>query len=360
MEKHAPFRRLVLGSLALAMLGGPAAASGCAADFAPISEIDGLRVLAVEADKPYAAPGETVKLAMTHVDSRPDAPNTNVFWIGGCYNPPGDLYYACYEQLRSRFPDLTNIDALIQSGLGGIGSDFSLTLPNDLITSRPEPADGAPWYGVAFVFFVACNGYPGLVPPEGTGEAGYFPIGCFDRPHTEKGAQRLGAANFVPGYTQIYAFADGRRNENPTILGMKTKDDLIFDDKPEEIRAAEPCPVSENDRHAAPGCGRPDPTKDCTVYDISVEVPKDVAEIDPSAKQADGKPLRETVWVDYFADRGTFTADAKLVSDAVEGYRPEHEVGFIPPPDPGPVRVWAVVHDNRGGQSVIDRTIMVK
>ncbi len=36
--------------------------SGCGADFDPGSRVTGLRVLAVRADNPYAAPGETVKI----------------------------------------------------------------------------------------------------------------------------------------------------------------------------------------------------------------------------------------------------------------------------------------------------------
>lgn len=358
-NKASRARRLVLGTLAVAMLGGHAAASGCAAGFVPVSEIDGLRVLSVQADQPYAQPGETVKLTMTYADPREKAPPAQVYWIAGCFNPPGDAYYGCYEQLANELQGLSDPADLIQSGLVGVGSTFSLNIPDDLITSRPQPEAGAPWYGVGFVFFLACTGYLGPVEPEGTGAAGSFPIGCYDRPYTEPGAKRLGADNFIPGYTQVYAFADGRRNANPIIEGMTSKDHLFPDDGGDRVQA-ERCPISEEDRLAPPGCGRPDPAEDCKVYDISVNVPKDVAEVDPSGAQTDGSPLHETVWVDYFAEAGSFDADAKLVSDAVEGYRKDHGVGFIPPAEPGPVRVWAVVHDNRGGQAVVERTIIVQ
>ena len=57
-------RGLVAIAFALPVLGA------CGSDFAPGSRITGLRVLAVQADKPYAHPGETVHLSALTADTR--------------------------------------------------------------------------------------------------------------------------------------------------------------------------------------------------------------------------------------------------------------------------------------------------
>lgn len=345
-------RRLALSALALALFAGPAAASGCAAGFATISQVDSLRVLAVRADKPYANPGDQVTFRMTQHDGSSSGRDVQIVWIGGCFNPPGDAYYGCYSQLASVFSG-GDLGALLATGLVGLGDTYSLTLPEDLVTSRPKPAGGTPYYGIAYVFFMACAGQIQPIPPEGSSAAGSFPIGCFD-----KQGNRLGADSFVPGYTQIYAFADGRENRNPELLGLTLEGQPLLDGQ-----QVERCSVTEEDRLGPAGCGRPDPFTECTTYDIDIELPDDVekiAETDPDARQPDGSYLREAVWVDYFTDRGSVDADIKLVSDAVEGLGDSHGVKWIGPSTPGKARIWAVIHDARGGQSVVTRELVVK
>lgn len=369
-KRPSPLRRFVLGAAALAMIGGHALASGCAAGFAPISLVDSLRVLAVEADKPYAKPGDKVTFQMTYHDGfvNPDDPEASrpvtVLWLGGCFDPPGDAYYACYESIQNQFGSLfsssfdpaTDLPELLATGLIGIGDRFTITLPEDIVSRRPKPTGGAPYYGIAYVFFLACAGDIRPIPPEGDSAAGSFPIGCF----ATGTDQRLGADSFIPGYTQVYAFDDGRTNDNPVIEG------LTFDGKklPEgEIKAVKRCEVSADDRLGAPGCGRPDPFEECKSHTIDIILPKDdnlVAEIDPDGKQVDGSSLRESVWVDYFTEKGTFKADVKLVADSVEGVQNSHDVEWVAPPEPGPVRIWAVIHDARGGQRVVIRDFRVK
>jgi hypothetical protein len=119
------------------------------------------------------------------------------------------------------------------------------------------------------------------------------------------------------------------------------------------------CDVSEEDRHIT-GCGRQNPEKSCTTYDLKVIVDPSVAEVDPDAIGADGNPLHEAVWVDYFADGGDFHSDVRLVSDPVSGYVDDHESEWIPPAEKGLVTVWAVVHDSRGGVSTVQRIIDVE
>src|SRR6187551_2418310 len=70
---------------------------GCGPDFDPPSELHSLRILAVQKDKPYAQPGETVNLQMLWQDASPLAGrDIQVAWSPPCFDPPADLYYACF------------------------------------------------------------------------------------------------------------------------------------------------------------------------------------------------------------------------------------------------------------------------
>lgn len=354
MKQRKPYRRLAL-SLAVLAAMAPAFGPGCGGGFAPISEIDGLRVISVVADKPYAAPGDTVNFELTYGDgSSQDRPPPTIVWLGGCFDPPGDQYYGCYEQLAALFQEGFD-PANPPPGLVGFGPKFSLTLPEDIISRRPPAPDGTPQYGVAFVFFAVCAGNLGAVPSEGDSAAGSFPLGCFD-PVTK---ERLGADSFVPGITQVFTFADGRTNKNPTIKGLKLEGEAIADG-PGGAVDVEACPVSEEDRLGPPGCGKANPYQDCAAYDLTVDVPKNVAEIDPQGEGSDGKPLREVVWVDYFADKGSIDSPTRLVNDATTGFLSKHGTLFVPPAEEGLVNLWAVVRDARGGEAVIHRYVNVK
>ena len=107
------------------------------------------------------------------------------------------------------------------------------------------------------------------------------------------------------------------------------------------------CPLSEEDRQVA-GCEAKDPKSECTIYEVDVLVPSDVAKVDPDGTGREGEQLTEPVWVDYDADGGDLESSVKLLSDALTGYNDDHKVEWIPPDKPGLYNVWAVVHDARG------------
>ena len=346
-------RRACLAALALTMANA-SSASGCAASFDPASEINSLRVLAVVPDKPYAAPGDEVAFTMTYVDAAGEEPRpVQITWLGGCFDPEGDQYFGCYAPLQQVFEGLARgtlpPEGLVAQGVGL--NQFTLKLPEDIVSRRPVPEVG-PHYGIAYLFFAACAGKVDVVPQEGSGAAGSFPLGCFDAE-----GRRLGAESFVPGYTQIYVFADGRTNKNPIATGINLDGAPISEDFgliPEVKR----CAVREEDREVS-GCGAKDPTAECTTYDIQVVIPEDVAELDADSTDEDGNPLRESVWVNYYADAGDFSADIKLISDPVEGFIDDQATTWLPPDAAGPVHIWAVVHDARGGASVVERYVRV-
>lgn len=370
-------RRAVLGTLGAAALFGPSVFSGCAVNFSPPGKVNSLRVLAVTADRPYIEPIPasecaddpekcTIRFHMEVYDGLGVAQTgserpINILWIGGCFNPEGDQYSLCIFPALEIFAQAKDgIDAIkngenpnFPAGLPvGLGKDFSVVVP-DIVSSRPAPQFG-PHYGIGYVFFLACAGYFGLKDTDPSA-AGDFPIGCFDY---ETGEPQ-GADSFVPGYTQIYSFEDGRLNANPTITGVTIDGEEIPEDL-DQIPTVPPCDVPPDERNQPPSCTREDPFVACKSYEIEVDVPEDVAETDPDAEGDDGQPLTETVWVNYASDTGDFLSDIKLVNDPQTGYQDEHKVLWIPPAEPGVATIWATVRDARGGSSYVVRYVRVE
>ncbi len=133
--------------------------TGCEKGFDPASQIQTLRIVGVRADKPYPKPGETVEFEMLWHDgsSPPDSPRpVQIVWIGGCFNPAGDLYYQCFEQLGQKLSALEEDPSRINEVLG-FGETYSLEIPSDIISNR-NVAEGVDPYGLTVVFFAACAG----------------------------------------------------------------------------------------------------------------------------------------------------------------------------------------------------------
>lgn len=306
-------------------------ASACGMDdFEPANQVQGVRVLAVKKSSAYAKPGEKVTLEILYWDgkSKPEEQRPlEVTWFGGCTNPAGDLYYGCYPQLAELFAGPPSSD---QMKLVGTGGTFELTIPADIVSSRPAPADGSPPYGLSYVFFTACSGRLGP-PPAGEDMSG-LPLGCYD-----KDDKPLGPDEFVPGYTSIYAY-DELRNENPVIDG------LLFDGHGDgELRV--------------PRCSG----KGCTKYTLKPLIDPRSAELDPIAETApDGSPIKEQLWVNFYATGGKFDHPVRLVNDAIKGWNDRNETSWEPPKEPGTVVLWAVVRDNRGGVDWRERRVVVE
>jgi len=359
--------RLLLASLAALML----AAVSCVPGFDPPSKVNSLRILAVTADKPYAQPGEDVTLRMTLYDGAGDPSDpaagprdVQILWLGGCVDPEADQYFLCFGQLAQLLAPLANgtppSDDLVKLDLASAASsgtpnahEFTFHVPEDVISRRRAPPAGL-HYGIVYVFFAACAGQlaPAASTAPGGGEVPDFPLQCLDA-----SGHKLGSDSFVIGYTQVYSFADGRVNQIPPING------LLMDDEPmsEDLAAApevQACQVTAEERRQA-SCQSNRPVDDCVQYVFEAQI-GDVAEVDPEGQEPDGTLLREVVWVSYFAEAGDLSTALSLVSDAKEGYQPEHHTTWVPPAEPGTYAIWAVARDQRGGSSVVRRFVVVK
>ncbi len=362
-----PWRRWLLAALALTML-----ALSCTPGFLAPSAVVSVRILAVTIDKPYPAPGDRVTMRMTVTDglrnqSDPEAEprELQIVWLSGCVNPDGDQYFLCLESLaevlgpfaQGGIPpeDVLKIERVPASEDGDPDAhEFSFTVPEDIVSSRPEP-DAGPHYGIAYVFFAACAGTVVPVALEASeGQAPDFPLECRD-----ENGQPQGSDSFVIGYTQIYVFADGRQNANPPAAGI-TLDGVALADDPAAAPSVPACPVSFDDRRQA-GCAANPDLDSCRRFDLRVQLGNEpVAEIDAGAESIDGEPIDEVVWVSYFIEGGDLDPSLALIHDATTGRQRGYQTEWTPPDTPGLYQLWAVVRDQRGGSSVVRRWLRVE
>ncbi|MCA9619100.1 MAG: hypothetical protein KC731_08760 [Myxococcales bacterium] len=359
-----PWLRWVLLTGLLATVLGPS----CVPGFDPISQINTLRIQAVTIDKPYGLPGEEITMRMTVSDGLGDADGNpralQLLWLGGCYNPEGDQFFLCFEQLANKLaplaqggelPEDVKFDVALASSDGVPDAhEFSFTLPEDIVSSRPPPSE-PPYYGIAYVFFAACAGTlaPASLDNPGGGAVGDFPLACLDADGNEQGPD-----SFIIGYTQVYAFDDGRLNANPPLIDVVPTDQEIPADGMVELEA---CPVDNETRRTGGGCNE-DLTQDCKRYVFvpSFEEGQLVAETEPDVTGLEGERLTEVVWVSYFVDGGTVSPSLALVNDAVKGRQTDIGTEWLPPDEPGVYSIWAVVRDQRGGSTIVRRFVRVR
>lgn len=358
--------------LALPLL---AAALSCGNTFEPASSIRSLRILGVRAAEPYGKPGATNKLQMLVYDGSPRAFDAKgartraveTIWIGGCHNPPGDLYFGCFPILAQQFAQL---GGSIPGGAGGApagpppgglgaaleflgtGLKFDLKIPADIVSRRPAEevaklvAEGNVPYGLSYVFYAACGGTLKPVPLDQATNG--LPLGCFDKTTGEQ----LGSDDFVVGYTPLYTY-EKFSNKNPVVDGM------TFEGAPSMNKAcdaATPCGAGQRCGSqgvclpVVPHCAERK-TIDCTKYKIkpTLSQAKNI-EKDEVAPEQDGRKPDEIIWAAYYTTDGNIERDLVLVNDANKGWNDEHGIEWTAPNAPaGESRVWVVIHDNRGG-----------
>jgi hypothetical protein len=340
----------------LTLVGIGLLTQGCGPKFDPPSELQSLRVLGVQKNKPYARPGDTINLQMLWEDASVDAAlpsrKVTVTWSGPCFNPAGDLFYGCFTD-SNLFASLTTGDtaAVKTAGIDGLIS---------------HPAEsGVPAYGVAFVFFAACAGE---LTPITTTDPTAIPIGCKDA-----AGNLLGSDDFVAGYTSIYFYAD-TLNNNPFVSGFEVQGNALDASAfctdhgtsgPNDPRGSDDCqPIAEaktiadidcgmHPEQCVPSCPDDGDSAKCPGYALRPTVDQmiqvDGVMVNDDVDTTSGQPLGEQMWIDYYSDAGKFKSPVRLLNDATTGWNDDYGAVFYAPKASGPVRVWALVHDNRGG-----------
>ncbi len=345
---------------ALPLLAFAWASTSCApSGFADPTQIETVRVLASSADKPYAAPGDTVTLDVLAFDGRTTKPEPmKVYWLPlVCENPTDDAYYACFQQFARA------AQAGDAGGAGGdagapapggpfalpTGTSFSFTMPKDAVTAHPAvPGTPVP-YGLAIVFNIACAGHVQLVPIDPSNQNPQaVPVGCFDA-----AGNQLGPDDWVLGFTRVYAY-DKVRNANPVISYV----DVAGKHLPVAPQPGAP------QIYTAPACSSPQgclsmpacassKSGDCDVK-LGPSVPDSSWEVNPEQTDVNGKPLHEEIWVDYYTSLGQVQDEARLLYDTTSGSvggPDKTDNTFAAPDTAGTGDLWMVVHDNRGGTS---------
>lgn len=332
--------------------------AGCGPELDSISQLNSLRIIGLRKSAPYARPGETIDLELSWDDAgRAKARPVQRFIGFWCVNPPGDLFGQCLAQPPNVPPQFA------------VDQDrFSIRLPNDMLRSNPASPELPP-YGVAFVFYGVCagrlsvagrllefgqagaggatggfgaggEGFQGLIPDDGA----VIPT-CLDEQGNE-----LGSRDFVVGYSAIYAY-ENIRNENPKITGFRVAGrDVSVDcvDSDCTTRSFDPPTGCSGDVACLRACSDGGAAA-CPEIPIQPIIDRASVERDQVAKVAYGNDLEESIWVSYLVDRGVPEAEVRLVNDANSGWNEDYGTSLFAPRKKGPLRIWAVVRDNRGG-----------
>jgi hypothetical protein len=91
---------------------------------------------------------------------------------------------------------------------------------------------------------------------------------------------------------------------------------------------------------------------DCPKVHFGPIVPASSWELNPEERDANGNPLHEEIWADFYSTFGQVNDSARLLYDAVNGSIGGPDVTdneFLPPDTTGDGFLWIVVHDSRGG-----------
>jgi len=336
--------------------------------------VNGVRILATRADRPYAKPGDTVTLSVLAADGRSSRPEPMViYWFPValapplslplpkasfvCEDPKNDAYYACFASLASAIGD-AGAQADGSSGDGGNqgfaigpGVDLSPFLPQgptlsvpisrDIIANHPTMSGTMP-YGLALVFNMACAGHPELLPVDPSNLSfNQLPVGCFDKDHNQ-----LDANSYVVGYATIYAY-DSLTNANPVIAHILYQGNVMDGGYVGDSSTARAKPPADGGI-VVPACTETDRDA-CATYSFDIDVPSTSWQTDLQNIGSNGQPLHEQVWVDYYWSAGDFSDDSRLIYDPTQGAVGNTSVSLTPPASPTAATFWAVVHDNRGG-----------
>jgi len=332
-------------------------------DFDPQTLINTVRILASGADKPYAAPGDTVNLSLLAYDGRPvKAAPMKQYWLPlTCLNPVNDAYYGCFATLAALAgnssaaagdagtvvqPDGGPLDqAALAATLGPClvtgnlspclptGPNYQLTLPPNAVAGHAAVAGGSVPYGLAIAFNIACAGNVKLaLDTFDPTQPQSFPLQCVD-----DAGNVLTPDDYVFGYTRVYAYETDTSitNANPVITDVKVGGQIIDPH------------VGFTVQHGAPK------------IDVDVDVPDDVWEITQD-KTADGTAIHEQVFASYYITLGKIDDEVRILFDPSAGKIDDHKTQFEPPADPGEGFMWIIVHDNRDGVTWVQVPIHVQ
>ena len=293
---------------------------GCGADFDPGSRVTSFRVLAVQADAPFAKPGETVNLTSLSYD--PQGRTVNWAWAA-CVNPNASTVEGCFEKIAQDTASSGTSPILAQGA--DLGS-FSYTIPDDALSSLPTASRSSALVGL---LSVAC---PGDLTFDATAEP--VPFHCKDA-----GTQHdLALEDYVIGLKRI-SVRDTDRNQNPSI------ESVTIDGQPwpeNEVKTVVACDTDNNEYAKCSGLSK---------HQLAAHLTADSVE---SGTTEYGLPFTEQVIIEYYSTEGTFEHEIKISADPQTGWVARKASSGQD------LTLWFVAHDDRGGQSWTQRTVHVQ
>jgi hypothetical protein len=312
----------VKSKILLSSLVALSALAGCDADFDPGSNVSSLRVLAVQADNPFAAPGETVRLEATSYD--PEGRDVTWAWAE-CSNPASSSVEACLGEIVQTTLE-TGAAPVLATGVGQ--NSVELTIPPTVLDQIP--AEGRP-NALTGVLSIACPGTLTIDTSASSGEL--LPFRCTDPAGVE-----LGLHDTIVGVKRVFIRSTDR-NRNP-VIGSVT-----FDGEPwaeDDVKEVDACAT---DDFAFDDCeGKGDHRIAAVVTPESFEVGVDEF----------GRDFTEELVVQHYTTDGIFEYDVRIAE------LPETAWVTRQSASGQEVRLWFVARDDRGGVTTAERRVRVR
>jgi hypothetical protein len=190
-----------------------------------------------------------------------------------------------------------------------------------------------------------------------------LPVRCLN-----DAGEPLGSEDFIVGYTSIYSF-EGISNKNPAFsVDDAGKGEFLIGDQTvpadcvgEVCQTTNPVEVdcdSQPERCIKACADDGDPA--CPNIDVKPAIEQSAnVEKDAVSSTLFGTDVTEQMWVNYYVDRGGMS-EVRLLNDTNSGWNEKYRGQLHAPKDPGPMQIWAVIHDNRGGMEFSRVTIGVQ
>lgn len=354
---------------AFSALGAASLLLACDAPFPGPSRVDSVRVLGAVMDKPISHPGEEVEVSLVvHDGGAPlDAPRPlAIAWFFGCHDPADDAPGNCYAPFgflrdvpADAFAAQDTSPAALPAGMAvAYGATTKVKIPDDIVTAHQAIDGDAQPRGLSYLFFAVCQGnlapFVGAYPPAG------IPIACRDA----STGQDVGASRFVTGYVTLRV-SETLRNQNPSLAALRVgavSSSTVACSGAAECPSGLGCGASGRCLPVVPRCTK-DTVEDCPAVTLTPDIDPNSFELDSSAGAEIVPTPPETLWVSYFATSGQLDGDSRMIVDPSEGRRaPSAYAGEwkLDPGFVGEARVFAVLHDNRGGGAVRSQDVIVR
>jgi hypothetical protein len=278
-------------------------ASACENTLDPSSRLTNLRLLAVEADKPAAEPGETVSLRALYANND----DASLQW--GYALCDGASSSAALDCLRALDPSSLQV--------APDQTEFSFTMPEPSAQGKRPVSIG--------VAVIVC---PGQIV---SGDSHGIPLAC------EVAGKPLDINDFEMGVKRIF-YTDQSPNQNPSIAA------ITLDGEPWPADALKTITACTRDTEDVADCKAP------FRHTLKVEPEEDAVE---SFIDNDGKRVNEQVVAQFYATGGTFEYDVRTIDAAETRFiAQKSDVGKT-------LTLHFVIRDSRGGVSWQTRTLSV-